>query len=97
MIQTITDEIKEPSVEERSEPSIALNTITNQPPKWLLGYDYKLKNTENAVVQKYRSRNGNETEACITFSNRDVGICQNAYYYRQANNLGISDGYLVGS
>ena len=81
---------------------------TNQLPKWLLGYDYKLRHTDNAVVQKYRdsttyqlgfdgAKNGNETEACITFSYRDVAICQNAYYYSQADNLGISDWYTVGS
>jgi hypothetical protein len=59
------------------------------------GYDNKLKWTDNTIVQKYRdstayqlgfdagAKNGNETEACMTFSNRDLATCRHAYYYGQ--------------
>jgi hypothetical protein len=65
------------------------------------GYDNKLLNTVNSIVQKYRESmpfkrgfangavNGNVTEACKNFSKRDLALCQNAYYYGK-DPLGIS-------
>ena len=57
--------------------------------------------TVNSIVQKYRESapfktgfvngavNGNVTEACKNFRNRDMASCQNAYYYGK-DPLGIS-------
>jgi hypothetical protein len=65
------------------------------------GYDNKLLNTVNSIIQKYRESspfktgfingavNGNVTEACKNFSKRDLALCQNAYYYGK-DPLGIS-------